>query len=332
MVNSPIRHDDDVDPVLRYAPPRAREQGRVPGAAASPARPPSLPRTDAAEFGGDRAIVEMRQRLALEPDWIPEPPQDPPPRRDLWPLALQVSIALAVAAGAAWVVVSVPQVTQLGRSIMPATSGETRIWTSSQSAVPPSGTISPGAVRSVAISPIAAKAPTPPTQSAATEPAMHDATEQADTSPPAPAPTAPAPAIDAANVRPPADLETALAERARRVSPREAAATPRAAPDFVTRQLDRDELAAMLQRAGDFIKSGDLSSARLLLRRAAEAGSEEAALTLAGTFDPNVLAARGFQDGSADIALARLWYERAAQFGSSEAPRRLRQLANISPQ
>ena len=100
----------------------------------------------------------------------------------------------------------------------------------------------------------------------------------------------------------------------------------------MTRQLDRDELAAMLRRAGDFIKSGDLSSARLLLRRAAEAGSEEAALTLAGTFDPNVLVARGIQDGAADIGLARLWYERAAQFGSSEAPQRLRQLANISPQ
>jgi TPR repeat protein len=273
----------------------------------------------------------MRQRLALEPDWIPEPPQDAPPRRDLWPLALQASIALAVAAGAAWVVVSVPQVTQLGRSIMPTTSSETRIWTSSRSAVPPSGTISPDAVRAVAISPIAAKAPTPQPQSAAGEPAMRDATERADTS--APAPAAPAAAIDAANVRPPADLETALAERARRVSTREgAAATPRAAPDFVTRQLDHDELASMLRRAGDFIKSGDLSSARLLLRRAAEAGSEEAALTLAGTFDPNVLAARGFQDGAADIALARLWYERAAQFGSSEAPRRLRQLANNSPQ
>jgi hypothetical protein len=273
-------------------------------------------------------MVEMRQRLALEPDWIPEPPQDAPPRRDLWPLALQASIALAVAAGAAWVVVSVPQVTQFGRSIMPTTSSEARIWTNSRSAVPPSGAISPGAVRSVAISPIAAKAPAPLPQNAAAEPAMRHAAEHPDT----PAPAAPAAAIDAANVRAPADLETALAERARRASREGAAATPRAAPDFVTRQLDRDELASMLRRAGDFIKSGDLSSARLLLRRAAEAGSEEAALTLAGTFDPNVLAARGFQDGAADIALARLWYERAAQFGSSEAPRRLRQLANISPQ
>jgi hypothetical protein len=331
-VSSPIRHDSNVDPVLRYAPPRAREQGRAPAAAASSERSQSLPRTEAAEFSGDRAIVEMRQRLSLEPEWIPEPPQDAPPRRDLWPLALQASIALAVAAGAAWVVVSVPQVTELGRSIMRTTSGEARVWTSSRSAVPPSGTISPVAARSVAASPIAAKAPTSLAQSAAAEPAMQDAVEQPDTSAPASAPAAPV--IDAANVRPPVDLETALTERARRASNREpAAATSRATtPDFVTRQIDHDELAAMLRRAGDFIKSGDLSSARLLLRRAAEAGSEEAALTLAGTFDPNVLAARGFQDGAADIALARLWYERAAQFGSSEAPRMLRQLATNSPQ
>jgi hypothetical protein len=274
----------------------------------------------------------MRQRLSLEPEWIPEPPQDASPRRDLWPLALQASIALAVAAGAAWVVVSVPQITQLGRSIMPTTSGEARVWTSSRSAVPPSGTISPVADRSVAASPITAKAPTSPAQSAAAEPAMRDATEQSDTSARSPAPTAPA--TDAANARPPVDLEMALAERARRAANREpaAAASQATTPDFVTRQLDRDELAAMLRRAGDFIKSGDLSSARLLLRRAAEAGSEEAALTLAGTFDPNVLAARGFQDGAADIGLARLWYERAAQFGSSEAPQRLRQLANSSAQ
>jgi TPR repeat protein len=195
--------------------------------------------------------------------------------------------------------------------------------------VPPSGTITPIPVRSVTTLSIAGKAAAPP-QNAATEPTMRDVTEQSDTS--APAPTAPA--TDAANARPPVDLETAPADRARRAANREAAAaaSQTTAPDFVTRQIDRDELAAMLRRAGDFIKSGDLSSARLLLRRAAEAGSEEAALTLAGTFDPNVLAARGFQDGAADIGLARLWYERAAQFGSSEAPQRLRQLANSSPQ
>jgi TPR repeat protein len=88
----------------------------------------------------------------------------------------------------------------------------------------------------------------------------------------------------------------------------------------------------MLQRADDLIKSGDLSSARLLLRRVAEAGDARAAFTLAGTFDPNVLKALDLQDGAPDIALARLWYERAAQLGSADAPRRLQQLATASAQ
>jgi hypothetical protein len=103
-------------------------------------------------------------------------------------------------------------------------------------------------------------------------------------------------------------------------------------PDFVTRHLDADELVSMLRRADDLIKSGDLSSARLLLRRVAEAGDARAAFTLAGTFDPNVLKALGLQDGTPDIALARLWYERAAQLGSADAPRRLQQLATASAQ
>jgi hypothetical protein len=331
-MSSCSHRDGELDPVLRYAPPRARAQGQIPpDSTTPPADRSSFPQPlDTSEFCGDRAIVEMRQRLALEPEWIPEPPQDAPPRRDLSRLALQASVAFTAAAGVAWVVVWAPGVSQLADSFRPAESPRAAL-TGSRTTVPPSGTITPVPVRSVTTLSIAGKAAAPP-QSAAAEPAMRGATEQSDTSAPAPAPTAPA--TDAANARPPVDLEMALAERARRAANREpaAAASQATAPDFVTRQLDRDELAAMLRRAGDFIKSGDLSSARLLLRRAAEAGSEEAALTLAGTFDPNVLAARGFQDGAADIGLARFWYERAAQFGSSEAPRRLRQLANISPQ
>jgi hypothetical protein len=103
-------------------------------------------------------------------------------------------------------------------------------------------------------------------------------------------------------------------------------------PDFVTRHLDADELASMLRRADDLIKSGDFSSARLLLRRVAEAGDARAAFTLAGTFDPNVSRAPGMQGGEHDIALARLWYERSAQLGSADAPRRLQQLAIASAQ
>jgi hypothetical protein len=100
--------------------------------------------------------------------------------------------------------------------------------------------------------------------------------------------------------------------------------------DFVLRQLDSEELASMRLHADHFIKSGDLSSARLLLERAAEAGDGNAALTLAGTFDPNVLKTLGFQEGAVDIEMARLWYERAERFGSAEARDRLQQLATAS--
>jgi SAM domain (Sterile alpha motif) len=94
------------------------------------------------------------------------------------------------------------------------------------------------------------------------------------------------------------------------------------APGLVTRQLERDEVVLLVKRGEDFITSGDLSSARLVLQRAAEAGDMQAALALAGTFDPNLLA-KGF---AADVVMARFWYERAKQFGSTEAPRRLEQL------
>jgi SAM domain (Sterile alpha motif) len=94
------------------------------------------------------------------------------------------------------------------------------------------------------------------------------------------------------------------------------------APGFVTRQLERDEVVLLVKRGEDFITSGDLSSARLVLQRAAEAGDMHAALALAGTFDPNLLA-KGF---AADVVMSRFWYERAKQFGSTEAPQRLEQL------
>ena len=104
----------------------------------------------------------------------------------------------------------------------------------------------------------------------------------------------------------------------------------RTLPEFVTRQLDRDELASMFQRADDFIKSGDLSSARLLLKRGAEAGDARATLTLAGTFDPNVLKTLGFQESVADVAMARFWYDRAQKLDEAEAPRRIQELATAS--
>ena len=55
-----------------------------------------------------------------------------------------------------------------------------------------------------------------------------------------------------------------------------------------------DELAALLKRAKSLLAIGDITSARLLLERAADAQEAEAALMLAGTYDPQVLGTPGY--------------------------------------
>ncbi|SEF11450.1 hypothetical protein SAMN05444161_8581 [Rhizobiales bacterium GAS191] len=98
-------------------------------------------------------------------------------------------------------------------------------------------------------------------------------------------------------------------------------------PVFVVRHLDSDEVAALVKRGEGFIASGDLASARLMLQRAAEAGEAQAALLLAGTYDPIVLEKLGLQGPTADIEKARTWYKRARELGSAAAPGRLQLLA-----
>jgi len=106
----------------------------------------------------------------------------------------------------------------------------------------------------------------------------------------------------------------------------ERAAPPPVRP--VVRQIDRDELADLVKRGEDFIATGDLASARLVLQRAAESGDARAALALAGTYDPNVIERLGIKGIAADVGLALTWYGKARDFGSAEAPRRLEQLAS----
>ena len=92
-------------------------------------------------------------------------------------------------------------------------------------------------------------------------------------------------------------------------------------------RLESDELARLLSRAQDLLKSGDFASARLLLRRATEAGDANAALMLGATFDPFFVHAIGPISSAPDIAQARRWYEKAAEFGSEIATERLARLA-----
>jgi len=102
---------------------------------------------------------------------------------------------------------------------------------------------------------------------------------------------------------------------------------PMIAGDAIYR-LDPNEIASALRRADDLIASGDLAAARLVLRRAANAGDARAAMTLAGTYDPAILEKLGVHGFVPDVAMARAWYEKAKKFGSAEAPRRLELLAS----
>src|SRR3984893_3726063 len=87
----------------------------------------------------------------------------------------------------------------------------------------------------------------------------------------------------------------------------------------VSLSLASDEIAMLLKRGKDAFSTGDLAAARLLLRRAAEAGSAEAALALGATFDPLVLRRLGAIRDAADAAHARQWYQKAVALGSPTA-------------
>ena len=83
--------------------------------------------------------------------------------------------------------------------------------------------------------------------------------------------------------------------------------------------LDADEIAALVKRGKDFVTNGDLVSARLPLRRAAEAGSAEAAQALGETFDPVVFQRLHVIGIEPDAAMAQKWYQRAAELGAAAA-------------
>jgi len=102
-------------------------------------------------------------------------------------------------------------------------------------------------------------------------------------------------------------------------------------PGDAIHHINPNEIAALLKRGDDLIASRDLAAARLVLRRAANAGDAQAAMALAGTYDPMILEKLSVHGFVPDIALARVWYEKAKKLGSAEAPQRLELLASKQP-
>jgi TPR repeat protein len=100
-------------------------------------------------------------------------------------------------------------------------------------------------------------------------------------------------------------------------------------PGIAIQILEPQEIANLLKRGEAFVKSGDIPSARIALRRAANADSAQAMLALGRTFDPDFLSEQGVLGFAADTEQARAWYEKAIRLGSPEASRRLARLANV---
>jgi Sel1 repeat len=207
--------------------------------------------------------------------------------------------------------------------------------TMGRSAANAAKSLAPAAAPTMANPSDTAAAPAPPTASparAAANPAPPPVARPAEAAAGSAAPTsAPSPEA-AANPAPPtaAARTNMAAEPAPNPAPSQtktASASPSQVPAADTSLgLGADELTGLLKRAQDFINAGDFSGARLLLRRAAEAGSAEAAVALGATFDPNFLRKSGAVGIEPDVDRARQWYQKAAELGSPVAAKQLESL------
>jgi TPR repeat protein len=76
------------------------------------------------------------------------------------------------------------------------------------------------------------------------------------------------------------------------------------------------------------LRQGDIAAARLALRRAAEAGSAEAARNLAMSFDPDFLRRIGMAE-AADLAQSAEWSAKARELGSNDLSSASQRLATV---
>jgi hypothetical protein len=102
------------------------------------------------------------------------------------------------------------------------------------------------------------------------------------------------------------------------------ASDPRAA--LILRADESNRVANLIAHGHKMIDVGYFAGARAYFKRAAEAGSGDAALLLGATFDPEFIDKIGAHGIKADPQEARGWYERAKQLGVQDAETKLRAL------
>ncbi len=290
-MSSPIHLNDDTDPKVIYAPPRARTRilsameprSRKRGKATAEIRSgKSKPK-----FSGDRAMLTLQRQLALNPDLIPEPSSNGV--AVIGPLLIRLCTVTALAAFVAWGLVSYSPVKKTAAIVSADTSAPA---------------IASGHAKAVDV------------QSLQLRPTLSQATE-------VPAPVAKSRPVVVAT----ADAEAVMPVAVTAPKPAEAVVTTPAPSEHASvrrpLRLDSEEIAILVKRGNDLLADGDIAAARLLLRRAAEAGSADGALALGTTFDPIALQRLGAIGAVADLAKARQWYQRAAELGSSAASQQL---------
>ncbi|MGC2410934.1 MAG: SH3 domain-containing protein [Methyloceanibacter sp.] len=101
----------------------------------------------------------------------------------------------------------------------------------------------------------------------------------------------------------------------------EIASDPKAV--FVRRPEDTARIDELLAHGRKMVQVGYVAGARSYFKRAAEAGSADAAFALGGTYDPVFMEQIGAQGIKPDVAQARIWYERAKVLGSKDAEAQL---------
>jgi hypothetical protein len=80
---------------------------------------------------------------------------------------------------------------------------------------------------------------------------------------------------------------------------------------------------AQMDRGDEYLRQGDVASARLIYRQLARRSIADGAYAMASTYDPEYLGSLGVRGLKPDVAEARKWYEKAHSLGSPLAAKRL---------
>jgi TPR repeat protein len=298
---------------------------------------PPVPGLRAPAGGRDNYIDGFRLPRSLGPTYVPPPPLREKRTNHLG-LALRVAVACAIAAPAAYYLAAGGGPSKSDRAPKLSAAGTRPVD------LPPMPAMSPAVAQqgapAQALPPRAQVLPAQPLPPQAVPPQGAQGFSPQGLSPQAtPGPVAQAPQAPAAQMQVPAsqpltrlnDVRPDPAAPAQGAGVTMASVNPAAPPPAASkpvRTVDTEAVRLLLTQGEQFVNTGDLVTARLLFRRAAESGDADGALSLGATYDPGVLAKLGVRGIAPDIEQARTWYEKARDLGSAEAPRRLKLLAN----